>query len=231
MKSVKRNVTPDSAFLRRPKAVSKGGILSSAARAVRDSSKFGCFLTTAVSISALKKALQVEKHELRLFCVLGLLVLLAGCGYRPLLSSGGDAVATVYVKEIENQTAYRDVTPALVTGLRTHLNRYGMAVTDAPSGATCQLTVRVFAIVDETAAIALENKQEVPLKRKWKIQSMVTLESPAGELLMAPTVMKNAVYANSPNAITADNVRVSHASAQLIDGLASRVAKRVAASI
>ncbi|MBN2718695.1 MAG: hypothetical protein JXX14_22810 [Deltaproteobacteria bacterium] len=157
------------------------------------------------------------------------LLLLGGCGYRPLLTTGQNAPRHIHIKTIENQTATGNVTVPLMLALRSQLNQFGFCVQPKSTGTDDVLIVRVFSVRAGTDALKLHNGTEHSVRRKWEMRAMVSLKTPERARAFGPEVITVEESTDEAQSVSAAAVIDTHTTQHLAEGLAHRIVLRIAA--
>ncbi|MBN2527831.1 MAG: hypothetical protein JXR76_15685 [Deltaproteobacteria bacterium] len=159
----------------------------------------------------------------RIVLCMAFVLLISGCGYRPLLKPQSSTIEAVYISRMDNQTAYRNVGSSLLIALRAHLAQKGIRLARDTSDASLVLDIRVFSISVETNAIFLESNRESPAGQNWRMHATVRGRGVNDTDFAAPEVFSVSEVAEV-SAASADTAVLNDRAKQLLtDALAQQI--------
>ena len=153
-----------------------------------------------------------------------LALLLCACGYRPLLTRGGDL--RLSVPAVENGTSYPDLGVRLTSSLRRKLSAAGVNVTSTNSR-TMRLDARVLSVSSTPGALTSSDGALATVDEAWTVRVGATLCDDADEVVWGEIVLEG--HARSP--VTADVIGsdglAEDARAAALDEIADRLVSLV----
>ena len=142
----------------------------------------------------MKTILFLSKRRLSAFAGLGrsrrmsflFLVLLCGCGYRPLSASMPDGVASVVVPTAGNRTAYAGLAAPLTAEVRRKAAEAGVSIR-ASDARAARLEMTVVSVNGQPGMLRVDENQLVPVDQVWRIDVEAVLLDADGEILVPKT--------------------------------------------
>jgi len=156
------------------------------------------------------------------------LALCAACGYKPVAggASGSGSISKVAVPVAKNQTSVAGVAAPFTEEVRRQLAALGIGIVAEGEGAPT-LSMVIASIADETGMTVRSGGALLPSDTVWRVEVMVSLESPDGERIIPPTQLSGEGRSVASGSAAGDSYTGSRTQREVMDELAARIAAMI----
>ena len=144
------------------------------------------------------------------------------CGYRPLLSSSRK-VDVLYLPVVINGTSYSNIASQLTTMLRGEIRSSGIGIHEHKQKNAWGLSVKIAGVRGSSDAIKIKSGEELPVTALWRIDAMVTLFKPDGNMQIKPTLVTVQDVAPAGDNLNSELLQQERTRSALLERLAKKI--------
>ncbi|MBN2803078.1 MAG: hypothetical protein JXR91_08285 [Deltaproteobacteria bacterium] len=154
------------------------------------------------------------------------ILLFTACGYTPVLLKS-HTIKKISVPFVINGTSYNNISGDLTSLIRREIASSGIDVVSEKTSDSWFLEVKVVGITSKTDGVKIENNEELPADTIYKINTIVSVFDPEGNLVLNPVLVSTEGFTPVWDSLNSEQIETESSINSLLEKLAIRISQMV----